>query len=64
MNNPHPLVDFLATHSAINRSQFARECGMSRTMLDFILRGINNPRRELHNRIIDTMRHYGYKGKA
>jgi hypothetical protein len=37
---------------------------MSRTMLDFIMRNVNQPKRELHNRIITVMRHYGYKGKG
>ena len=60
----HPLIDFLNARPAINRSQFARECAMSRTMLDFIMRNVNQPKRELHNRIITVMRHYGYKGKG
>jgi DNA-binding LacI/PurR family transcriptional regulator len=54
------LNRFIGERSAINVAAFARECGCSRQMIDYILIGKYKPSPSLRERILKTMKHYGY----
>jgi DNA-binding LacI/PurR family transcriptional regulator len=55
------LKRFLELRPAINVAEFAREVGVSRQFIDYILIGKNNPSEDTAKSIVRVMRKYGYR---
>jgi DNA-binding LacI/PurR family transcriptional regulator len=55
------ILSFYEARPAINRNVFARECGCSRQMLNYILNDKVKASDDLAKRIVLAMRKYGYR---
>lgn len=55
------IKSFFASHPAIDKSKFSRECGMHYKTIDLVLnKGREMPKKHLE-KVIERMAHYGNK---